>query len=60
MTLIERAFAHDVQGEAEVTFLPEGVVATLIAPLPKLQEHVPSQDARSRIPSLDGQNKETP
>ena len=32
-TLIERAFAHDVGGEAEMKFLPEGVVATLRAPL---------------------------
>ena len=26
MTLIERAFSNDVEGEAEVSFLPEGVV----------------------------------
>jgi two-component system CheB/CheR fusion protein len=33
MTLIERIFAHDVSGEAKVDFLPDGVVATLRAPL---------------------------
>jgi two-component sensor histidine kinase len=60
MTLIERAFAHDVEGEAEVMFLPEGVVATLIAPLPDRQERVPSRDERGRAHSRDKQNKETP
>ena len=34
MTLIERAFAHDVRGHAKVVFAPDGVVATLSAPLP--------------------------
>ncbi|MGD0109689.1 MAG: CheR family methyltransferase, partial [Rhodopila sp.] len=34
LTLIERGFAHDVNGEVEVKFEPEGVVATLSAPLP--------------------------
>ena len=34
MTLIERSFADDVDGEVEVDFAPEGVVATLNAPLP--------------------------
>jgi two-component sensor histidine kinase len=34
MTLIERGFAHDVGGEVAVDFAPEGVVATLRAPLP--------------------------
>ena len=34
MTLIERAFAHDVRGHADVVFAPDGVVATLSAPLP--------------------------
>jgi two-component system CheB/CheR fusion protein len=38
MTLIERAFAHDVGGDAEVAFLPEGVVATLRAPLIEKQD----------------------
>jgi two-component system CheB/CheR fusion protein len=33
MTLIERGFAHDVSGEAEVEFAKDGVVATLRAPL---------------------------
>jgi hypothetical protein len=42
--LIERSFARDVQGEAEVSFLPEGVVATLVAPLPDQKKSVPSQD----------------
>jgi len=32
-TLIERAFAHDVGGEAKIEFLPDGIVATLRAPL---------------------------
>jgi two-component system, chemotaxis family, CheB/CheR fusion protein len=32
-TLINRAFAHDAGGDAEIEFLPEGVVATLRAPL---------------------------
>ncbi len=58
MTLIERAFAHDVEGEAEVSFLPGGVVATLIAPLPDQQKRVPSRDERSRAASRDRQNKE--
>jgi two-component sensor histidine kinase len=60
MTLIERAFAHDVEGEAEVGFLPGGVVATLIAPLPEQQERVPSRNGRSRAPSPDRQNEGTP
>jgi two-component system CheB/CheR fusion protein len=34
LTLIERGFAHDVGGDCEVSFEPEGVVATLRAPLP--------------------------
>lgn len=34
MTLIERAFAHDVGGQAAVSFEPGGIVATLSAPLP--------------------------
>ncbi len=33
MTLIERAFAHDVRGRADVEFARSGVVATLSAPL---------------------------
>ena len=33
MVLVERAFAHDVGGHAEVVFAPDGVVATLTAPL---------------------------
>ena len=33
MTLVERAFAHDVGGEADVDFRPEGVIATMRAPL---------------------------
>jgi two-component system CheB/CheR fusion protein len=37
MTLVERAFAHDVGGEAEIDFRPEGVVATLRAPLSEKQ-----------------------
>jgi two-component system CheB/CheR fusion protein len=53
MTLIERAFANDVEGEAEVAFLPGGVVATLIAPLPDHKEGGPSRDERSRAPSPD-------
>jgi len=32
-TLIERVFAHDVGGDATIEFLPQGVVATLRAPL---------------------------
>jgi two-component sensor histidine kinase len=59
MTAIERAFAHDVEGEAQVTFLPGGVVATLIAPMPARQEQVPLRDERSQVPSRDRQNKET-
>jgi two-component system CheB/CheR fusion protein len=35
MTLIERGFSHDVKGEATVDFAPEGVIATLAAPLPE-------------------------
>jgi len=34
MTLIERGFTHDVNGEVEVNFAKSGVVATLSAPLP--------------------------
>jgi two-component system, chemotaxis family, CheB/CheR fusion protein len=37
MTLIERGFAYDVGGEAEVEFAPEGVVATLRAPFSRRQ-----------------------
>jgi two-component system CheB/CheR fusion protein len=37
MTLVERAFAHDVGGQAEVDFRPEGVVAMLRAPLVEQQ-----------------------
>jgi two-component system CheB/CheR fusion protein len=33
-TLIERVFAHDVGGSARVDFAPEGITATLRAPLP--------------------------
>jgi two-component system, chemotaxis family, CheB/CheR fusion protein len=33
MTLIERGFSHDVDGEAKVDFAPKGVIATLAAPL---------------------------
>jgi hypothetical protein len=33
MTLIERSFAHDVSGTVKVDFAPEGVTATLCAPL---------------------------
>ena len=33
MTLIERAFAHDVGGQASVDFRPDGVVAVLRAPI---------------------------
>lgn len=33
MTLIKRAFAHDVRGHADVAFAPDGVIATLCAPL---------------------------
>ncbi len=33
MMLVERAFAHDVGGQADVEFQPEGVVAILRAPL---------------------------
>ena len=32
MTLIERGFAHELSGEATVTFAREGVVARLRAP----------------------------
>jgi two-component system CheB/CheR fusion protein len=60
MTLVERAFVHDVDGEAEVAFLPERVVATLIATLPDEQERVPSREGRSHASSRDGENKETP
>jgi hypothetical protein len=42
MTLIERAFAHDVGGAARVCFQPEGVVATLRAPLPGKTNKGPS------------------
>jgi len=34
MTLIERGFAYDVGGDADVAFASEGVVATLRAPFP--------------------------
>jgi two-component system CheB/CheR fusion protein len=37
MTLIERGFSYDAGGEAKVDFKPEGVVATLRAPLPSKQ-----------------------
>jgi two-component sensor histidine kinase len=37
MTLIERVFAHDAGGQANIDFRPEGVVATLRAPLPEKQ-----------------------
>jgi two-component sensor histidine kinase len=37
MTLIERGFSYDAGGEAKVDFKPEGVVATLRAPLPRKQ-----------------------
>jgi two-component sensor histidine kinase len=33
MTLIERSFAYDVSGAVNVDFAPEGVTATLRAPL---------------------------
>lgn len=33
MTLIERGFAHDVKGAVEIDFAPDGVVATLCAPV---------------------------
>ena len=57
MTLIERAFSNDVEGEAEVSFLPEGVVATLRAPLPAEQERATLRDERNRAPSRDEQDK---
>jgi two-component system, chemotaxis family, CheB/CheR fusion protein len=60
MTLIERVFSNDVEGEAEVDFLPEGVVATLRAPLPAEQERATSRDERNRAPSRDKRGKETP
>jgi two-component system, chemotaxis family, CheB/CheR fusion protein len=60
MTLIERVFSNDVEGEAEVNFLPEGVVATLRAPLPAEQERATLRDERNRVPSRDEQGKETP
>jgi two-component system CheB/CheR fusion protein len=59
MTLIERAFAHDVEGEAEVAFLPGAVVATLIAPLPEQQERAVAEGAKPRS-SRDRQNEGTP
>jgi two-component sensor histidine kinase len=34
MTLVERAFGHDVEGEASIDFRPDGVVATMRVPLP--------------------------
>jgi two-component system CheB/CheR fusion protein len=40
MTLIERGFAYDVGGEADVAFASEGVVATLRAPFPA--KHIPA------------------
>jgi two-component system, chemotaxis family, CheB/CheR fusion protein len=69
MALIERAFAHDVDGEAEVNFLPEGVVATLRAPLPGDknpapppgdQNHAPLPGDQNHAPLTDEQPKETP
>jgi two-component system, chemotaxis family, CheB/CheR fusion protein len=60
MTLIERVFSNDVEGEAEISFLPEGVVATLRAPLPAEQERATSRDERDRAPSRDKRGKETP
>jgi two-component system CheB/CheR fusion protein len=41
MTLIERAFAHDAGGQAEVDFRSEGVLAVMRAPLP--EQHGPEQ-----------------
>nr|WP_294545972.1 CheR family methyltransferase [uncultured Rhodopila sp.] len=34
MTLVERSFAYDVSGAVNIDFAPEGVTATLRAPLP--------------------------
>jgi two-component system CheB/CheR fusion protein len=34
MTLVERSFAYDVSGAVDIIFAPEGVTATLRAPLP--------------------------
>ena len=42
MTLIERVFAHDVGGSAQVDFAPEGLVATFHAPLPGQTRRGPS------------------
>ena len=39
MTLIERGFAHELSGEASVTFAPEGVVAKLRAPGRSVMSH---------------------
>ncbi len=60
MTLIERVFSNDVEGEAEVNFMLEGVVATLRAPLPAEQERATLRDERNLAPSRDEQDKETP
>jgi two-component sensor histidine kinase len=40
MTLVERAFAHDVGGEAHIDFRPEGVVATMSAPLSDIRKEM--------------------
>jgi two-component system, chemotaxis family, CheB/CheR fusion protein len=40
MALVERAFAHDVEGEARVDFRPEGVTATMRAPLSDMHKEI--------------------
>ena len=43
MTLVERSFAYDVSGAVDIDFAPEGVTATLRAPLPgAVRERKPS------------------
>jgi two-component system CheB/CheR fusion protein len=56
MALIERAFAHDVDGEAEVKFLPQGVVATLRAPLSPRQNSAPVPPQQNSAPLPDDRN----
>lgn len=47
-TLIERALAHDMSAEAKIEFLPEGVRATVHAPIRTILEaSVPAE----QIPS---------
>jgi two-component system, chemotaxis family, CheB/CheR fusion protein len=61
MTLIERAFAHDAGGQAEVDFRSEGVLAVMRAPLTE-QNGPEQQGSEQQGPEQQGpeqQGKET-